>query len=434
MADAGAPLPGFLGWRMVFAGFVAQLVYTAMGFGAFGVFVTPLEREFGASRAEISAAGGIALVVMTGLAPVLGRRLDRGSLRRIMLAGLAIAGAGAALLAEAASAWQAGLAFCALVALGTALFGPLPSMTLVANWFVHRRGIALGITVAGATIGGAVAPVVAAFLIDALGWRHALLGLGLGSVAIAAPVFALVIVGRPSEVGQFPDGLAAPASTTAGAAGAPRPYQTLELLRDRRFLLLGFALALIYTSPLVSTLHLVPFAEGMGFARQDAAFVLTPVAICSLLGKLAFGAVSDRIDPRQALRFAVVLLVAGWLLLLASPTYRQVLVAGVLLGLGIGAVAPLQGVLVGRYFRREAFGQVVGLGALLTLPILAGASPVAGWLYDATGSYRAGFALEVGCLVAAGLLITALGAAAPGALSNSAGSRALGATTEGEMG
>jgi len=434
MQQAGSPPPDFLGWRMVFAGFVAQLVYSSMSFNAFGLFVTPLEREFAITRAEVSAAAGISLVVMTGFAPVLGRWLDRGSLRRIMLAGIALAAAGTAALSLATAPWQLGLAFCTLVAFGTALFGPLPSMTLIANWFVRRRGIALGLTVAGATLGGALAPLLAARLIDALGWRHALQALGLGAAAIAAPIFALVVVGRPSEVGQAPDGDAAPEPAPAHAGVAPRPYATLELLRDRNFLLLALGFALIFTSPLVAQLHLVPFAEGLGISRQDAAFVFTPVALGSLFGKLAFGAVSDRIDPRFALRFAVLLLVGAWLVLLASPGYRELLVAGALLGLGIGAVVPLQGILVGRYFRREAFGQVVGLAGLLTLPIIAGANPLAGWLFDSTGSYRAGFLFELGCLVGAGLLVSGLRAGAPRELSTPAGPGVLGTTTEGEAG
>jgi MFS family permease len=234
-------------------------------------------------------------------------------------------------------------------------------------------------------------------------------------------------------VGQRPDGDAAPPPEASPSAAAGRPYATLELLGDRNFLLLGIALALIFTSPLVAALHLVPFAEGLGISRQDAAFVFTPVAICSLVGKLAFGAVSDRVDPRHALLFAVLLLVGGWLVLMIGPGYRELLLAGALLGLGIGAVVPLQGVLVGQYFRREAFGQVVGLAALLTLPIIAGANPATGWLYDATGSYRAGFALEVACLVGAGLLVSGLGAASPRELA-SPGPRVLGAPSEGGAG
>src|SRR5262249_22611721 len=148
----------FLGWRMVFAGFVAQLVYTSLGFSAFGVFVTPLEREFHTSRASLSSAFGLSLLAMGALAPLLGRWVDRGSLRRIMLAGVALTGLGPFLPSRATELWQLGAVFCPLVATGTALFGPLPSTALVANWFVRRRGIALGVTVAGGTVGGALAP------------------------------------------------------------------------------------------------------------------------------------------------------------------------------------------------------------------------------------------------------------------------------------
>ena len=408
MQRSDAPAQRFLGWRMVFAGFVAQLVYSSMSVSAFGVFVTPLEREFDTSRASLSTAFGVSLLAMGVFSPVLGRWIDRGSLRAIMLGGVALAGGGTLLLSQATSLWQLGLVYCTLVAFGTALYGPLPSMALVANWFVRRRGIALGVTVAGATFGSALAPVAAALLIDHFGWRQALLAFGVGSLALAAPVFAFVVVSRPAEVGQRPDGEPAAGGDASHAGTVGHAYATLELLRDRNFLALALGTALLFTSPIVATLHLVPFAEGLGFSRQDAAFVFTPVAACSLLGKLAFGAVSDRVDPRHALFLAVGVLVAGWLLLLAGPDYPQLLLAGALLGLGIGAVVPLHGVLIGLCFRGEAFGQVMGLGGLLTLPIVAGANPLAGWLFDATGSYQTGFGLEVGCLIAAGLCFSAL--------------------------
>jgi MFS family permease len=383
----------FLGWRMVFAGFVAQLVYSSMSVSAFGVFVTPLEQEFDTSRATLSTAFGVSLLAMGVFSPVLGRWIDRGSLRAIMLGGVALAGSGTLLLSQSTALWQLGLVYCTFVAFGTALYGPLPSMALVANWFVRRRGIA---------------PALAALLIDHYGWRQALLAFGVGSLALAAPVFAFAIVSRPAEVGQRPDGDSAPPGGTSQASAVGHAYATSELLRSRNFLALALGTALLFTSPIVAMLHLVPFAEGLGISRQDAAFVFTPMAACSLLGKLAFGAVSDRVDARHALFLAVVVLVAGWLLLLAGPDYPQLLFAGALLGLGIGAVVPLHGVLIGLCFRGEAFGQVMGLGGLLTLPIIAGANPLAGWLYDATGSYQVGFGLEVGCLIAAGLSFSAL--------------------------
>ena len=408
MQRPDAPVQRFLGWRMVFAGFVAQFVYSSMSVSAFGVFVTPLEREFDTSRASLSAAFGLSLLAMGIFSPVLGRWIDRGSLRWIMLAGLLLASGGTCLLSQASALWQLGVIYCTLVAFGTALYGPLPSMALVANWFVRRRGIALGVTAAGATFGGALAPVVAALCIDHFGWRNALLAFGLGSLALAAPVFAFGVVSRPAEVGQRPDGEPASVGSVSHAGTTGQAYTSSELLRDRNFLALALGTALLFTSPIVAMLHLVPFAEGLGFSRQDAAFVFTPVAACSLLAKLAFGAVADRVDPRHALRLAVVVLIAGWLVLLADPDYPQLLVAGALLGLGIGAVIPLHGVLIGLCFRAEAFGQVMGLGGLLTLPIVAGANPLAGWLYDRTGSYQVGFGVEIGCLLGAGLCFSAL--------------------------
>jgi fucose permease len=81
-------------------------------------------------------------------------------------------------------------------------------------------------------------------------------------------------------------------------------------------------------------------------------------------------------------------------------------------------------VLIGLCFRAQAFGQVMGLGGLLALPIVAGANPIAGWLYDATGSYQTGFGLEVGCLLCAGLFFSALRVGSPVGIAH-AGATAL---------
>jgi MFS family permease len=136
--------------------------------------------------------------------------------------------------------------------------------------------------------------------------------------------------------------------------------------------------------------------------------VLSLLAAGSLCGKLVFGIVADRVDPRAALFLEVGLLAASWVVLLAAPTHAGLLFAGALMGLGIGAVIPLQGVVVGRVFGRGAMGQVIGLGGLFALPLIAGSAPAVGALYDATGSYRIAFGAVIAALLLAGALFAML--------------------------
>jgi MFS family permease len=387
------------------AAFVGQLVANACTFSAFGVFVIPLAEEFQTSRGAISGGLGMAMLVMGLSGPLVGRAIDRGRVRPIMIGGVILCSAGLLLLSRATSLWQLAVVFGTAVSLGAALYGPLPSTTLVGKWFVRRRGLALGFAVAGATISGAVSPALAAFLVDWLGWRSAVALFGIGSFALATPVFALFVVRSPEDVGQHPDGAEQPLPEVGGDGDGS---SVRALFRDPNFYLVAIGFALLFTSPIVATVHLVPFAEDLGFTRKAASYVLSAVALFSLLGKLVFGIVADRVEPRHALYLAVAFLAAAWAVLVGEPGYPGLLLAGSLMGFGIGAVAPLHGVVVGRCFGRAGFGQVMGLGGLLALPLIAGSAPLAGRVFDLAQSYRIAFAGEVGILLFAALLFALL--------------------------
>jgi len=405
-AAATAALPtasGFFGWRVVGAGFVSNLLNSTCTFGAFGVFVIPLSEEFGASRGTISTAPGVAMLLLAPLGALIGRWADRGPVRLMMLAGVLLCVLGLVLLSRARELWWIGLLFCTLVNGGANLFGPLPAMALVGKWFVRRRGLALGLAVAGSTIATAAAPYFAARLVGSIGWRGAVDAIALFTLVVGLPVFALFVVRSPEEVGQQPDGAAEPPSEVAqgGAVAGAGGF-----LRQPNFYLQALGFALLFSSPIVIAIHFVPFAEDLGFSREQAALPLAALAFCSLCGKLGFGVIGDRIDPRHAARLAVALLIAAWLVLIAEPGFAGLVAAGALMGCGVGAVVPLQGVLIGRCFGRGAIGQIFGIGGLMGLPIIAGAAPLAGLLFDLEGSYQLAFAVEVAALVAAGALLS----------------------------
>jgi len=405
--SAGAERP-FLGWRVVGAAFTAQLVSTGVTFAAFGVFVIPLSEAFDAPRGRLGLALSIAFLVMGGMGPLIGRWLDRGLARAVMVSGVAITSAGLQAMSRANELWQLALCFCGVVALGGALFGPTASTTLVANWFVRRRGLALGIAVGGATVASFVAPPLAAFLIDRVGWRGAFVVFAVGALAIGVPIFYAWAIARPERVGQLPDGEPRPALAEADDASAPAPafMATGELLRDARLWLIAVGFGLVFTSPIVMILALVPFGEDLGYSRQNAAYFFSAMAPFSLLGKIVFGALADRIPTRLAIWVVVLGNAAVWALLYTDPAYPLFLAVGALYGVGIGATAPLHGVVLGLCFGRAAFGRASGIGGLASLPLIAGAPALAGYLYDTTGGYHSTFVVQIGVLLLGGVLLS----------------------------
>ncbi|MEE3329745.1 MAG: MFS transporter, partial [Myxococcota bacterium] len=133
----------------------------------------------------------------------------------------------------------------------------------------------------------------------------------------------------------------------------------------------------------------------LGISGADLSPVFALIALFSLLGKLVFGVLSDRIDLRVAILVNAGLLAGGWAILQTRPDMSMIYVAGVLFGSGVGAAGPLHAVLIGRCFGRAAFGQIMGLGGLIALPFVAGAAPLAGYLAVETGNYSSAFQMEV---------------------------------------
>ncbi len=403
----------FFGWRVLGACFTAQFISASVTFAPFGTFVIPIIDEFGTSRAQINSVFSIAFVGMGVLGPLVGMLLDRGHVRAIMLSGLVLNAAALILISRAESLVTVGALFVAAACFGGAFYGMTPTMWLATQWFARRRGLALGITVAGATVASMVATPVAAGLIGHIGWRGAVSVLGTAALVLGIPVLARYAIARPEKVGQYPDGDPAPepdrswgADDEAHAGQAGGELETSELVRDPRLWMLAIGFALIFTSPIVAMVALVPFGQELGLSQLDAAYFFTAAGPFSLLSKIAFGWASDRLPPRVAIWLVALFNGASWGLLILDPSYTVFLIIGALYGIGIGASGPLQALVVARCFGPMAFGRAMGIGGLAGLPVIAAAPAIAGFLADSTGSYHAAFQMEVAAMLIGGLLLS----------------------------
>lgn len=409
------PRRGFLGWQIVATAFVAQFIANGLTFSTVGNFILPMSRDLGVSQTAIGIAPGLAIATMGVLGPFLGRGLDRGLARPLMCLGSVLAGLGLLGIARATQAWQVAVLWVGLVCVGCALFGALPSMTLVANWFARRRGLALGVTVAGATIASWVAPAAAQLVMDLHGWRTAVSAAGLVTLGVGLPVFACFVIGRPEAVGQRPDGDATPEpaireSGMKGAGGtSPDGVRGAgELIRDPQLWLVAIGFGLVLSSPVVLIGLLVPFGDALGFSQQEATFFFAAMMPFSLAGKIVLGGLADVAPLKPSVALIVVANVLVWAILFSEPGYALFIATGALYGIGIGGAAPLQGVMVGRCFGRMNFGIASGLGGILGIPLLVGAQIGSQVMLGATGSYGRTFALQAGLLVLGGAMLLAV--------------------------
>ncbi len=404
--DTADPRAGFDGWRIVALAAVAQGLSLPL-LGAYGVVATPLIEEFGATATQLGLGMSLAILATAGVGPLLGLGLDRGPLRTIMLAGVALMFTSVFLLSLGTALWQLAVCF-AFATAGMSMYGMLPVQVILVNWFVVRRGAALSFAFLGTSATAFVVSPATAWLVEGFGWRTALVALAGGAAALAVPVI-LRLVKRPEELGQTPDGPRAAASVPmpAGGVGGVPPKVPPRWLRDPNFWLIGAGGGLAMAVA-VASLFLVRHLETLGIPRTDAALLPSVMAASGMGGKLAAGWLVDRIDPRAVLAGVLGLHALGWVLVASQSSYALLLVAAVPLGVGGGGFLPIPPVLLGRCFGREAVGRVGGLHGLLHLPLLLAAAPLVGWLAGGSGGFRIPFLGLAGVLLLAAVVFAAL--------------------------
>jgi MFS family permease len=293
------------GWVMVGVTFLTALI-TAGTVGAPGVFIVPLQHEFGWSTAEISSALSIRFILFGLMAPFAAALLNRYGLRNMtLLAQLVVVSALVASLAMT-KVWQLMLLWGVVIGIGTGMTALVLGATIATRWFVARRGLVVGILTASVATGQLVFLPLLAHLTDRFGWRIAL-GLICAMLAVSASAVLLLMRDRPSDLGLRPFGdtgtepQAAPAPNTAPIMAA-----ALGTLRDasktRVFWILfaTFFICGASTNGLVQV-HLIPMCADFGIPQVQAASLLAAMGVFDFVGTILSGWLSDRYDNRWLL-------------------------------------------------------------------------------------------------------------------------------------
>lgn len=402
-----SPASRFLGWRMVALGFLAANLAIGLTFGTFGVLIKPVATELGASRGMASFGIAVILLLMGVAGPALGVAFRHVRIRTVMIAGAVLMAAGFLLAARAPSFAVFMLGYSIIGGAGCAMLGIIPASTLMANWFVAKRGMALGLISVPLLV--AVSPPVAAWLVESRDWRFALTAQA-GVLLLLLPLLWLV-VDRPEDVGQSPLGAEDPHAGTLADTAHVSSYG--RLLADRYFWGILVSAGLITTGGIVIVSHLVPFATDSGIAPTKAAALLSVNGTASMVGALMCGIIADRIGARLTVGMIGVVLAVLWSLLLAFPRYEVILILLIGIGPCSGGLHPAFAALLANAFGREGFAQALGLATLLMLPFTFFAAPLAGGIYDATGSYSTAFMLEIGAFTIAAVMLLGLFARRP---------------------
>lgn len=323
--DAAKPRRIHWAWFVAFAGFIALV--GAAGFRAApSVLIDPLHDEFGWSRGTISAAVAINLVLFGLISPFAAALMERLGMRRVVSGALILVTAGSGLTVFMTTSWQLMLLWGVLVGTGTGSMALTLVATLTGRWFVRHRGLVSGVLTAGSAAGQLVFLPLVALMTTHHGWRQASLVISVAALAVV-PLVLVLLRDRPSDVGTTAYGAEPGIADTVPVATGSSALRALSVLRDaartRTFWLLagGFAICGASTNGLIGT-HFVPAAHDHGMPYTTAAGLLALVGIFDLIGTIASGWLTDRVDPRLLLGAYYLLRGASLLVLpqLLAPT------------------------------------------------------------------------------------------------------------------
>jgi MFS family permease len=351
-------------------------------FGSLSLFIIPLGAEFGWDRAEISTAATVFTVALMFSLPVLGRLVDLYGSRRVLLPSMFLV---ALLLSSIpltlSTLWHLWFIFALIGCLGAGA-NSVPYMRTVTAWFDRRRGLALGITLAGAGFGYSYVPPLVQIAIDSHGWRSAYFLLAGIILVIALPIVFLFFRESPQERA----GIAAKLSDSPSSDDLPGHTRS-QALRSRVFWQLFLAFGLLSCSLYGLMLHSVPMLSDRGMSSGSAALAASTIGITIMISRVIVGYLIDRIFAPKVAACAFALSAAGLVVLALGGIDGAAYAAMVLVGFSIGAEMDLMTFLASRYFGLRHFGEIYGIlfGSLL---IGTSIGPlVFGWSFESSGSY-----------------------------------------------
>ena len=400
----------FYGWWIVVSGFLFFLIAGGLTIYGFGVFFTPLEQEFGWSRARLS--GAMTMMSLVGLlAPMVGKLIDKYGAKIVLVFGAAVTGGASALLALTNNVWYfyAMYIFNAVGHLGVL---HLPCLSMVANWFVKRRGLAIGITVTGLGFGGTLMAPLVTSIILANGWRFAYVITGVVVCAALIPLALLVVKNRPEDKGLTPYGKTAEEARNTTETGGEQ-WTLSKALRSRTFWLVTTALTLGLIGPASLVVHLIPSLIDRGISAQNAAAMLGCATGVSIVGRILIGYLADRLPIRFVAIMFFFLEAVGILLLLTASSMASLWVFAVIFGLAMGGLFTLEALLIDKYFGLSAFGAIFGALWAFEGIAFAGAPLLTGRIFDVTGSYTVAYIAFIGTALGAIIIAFLVGNPAP---------------------
>ncbi|MBN2061675.1 MAG: MFS transporter [Deltaproteobacteria bacterium] len=390
----------FYGYNIVAVSFLIQAICIG-AFVTYGVFFKEFQDEFGWSRAMISGASSVAILMLGAMTILAGRLNDMIGPRSLTLSAGIFLGMGYFLMSFIQKPCQLFLLYGVVIGAG---FSPVEIVTLstIARWFTRRRGMMSGIVKVGTGFGQLFIPLIATSLIAVYGWRHSYMIMGVALLIILL-IFSGVLKRDPHGMGLMPD------NETDKINGSilvpPDLGVTLKTaVRTKQLWLLCMSWFAILFSLMTILVHIVPHALDLGMTNTTAAGVLSTIGGISMVGRFCMGTLSDKIGSKRAAIISAFLLLSAFIWLQVARNAWMLFFFAAANGFAHGALYTLNSLLIADLFGTRSHGVLFGIvwfsghagGAIGPL--------LAGQVFDVTGSYRITF-LILAAAVGLGLLL-----------------------------
>ena len=375
----------------------------------FGLFIDIWSNDLGWSRATISLAASVGMLLNGLSSPFIGHLYDRLGARKVVLWSLLALGAGTMLISVISNIFLLVLIYGGIisVALGGAT-GPAVG-ALLSKWFRRRRGTVLSIHSAGRSAGGLIIVPFAAYLLTFADWRVTWAVLGALILLLALPLAWLIIRDDPRDMGLLPDGDIEEGTVVRSAStGAVRGPVEVDRWQDSyrwppiwqlsgAYFVCGFTTGILHV-------HYVPYVMDQEYSRSMAAMAFGLMSAMNFIGVLAVGPISDRVGRKNLLAVVYLTRATGYSILLFAPGPLAIWGGAAIVGLSWLATAPLTTGLTADIYGLRNLGTLNGLIFMIHQAGSAVSIFLGGLLYDRYGSYTIPFAIAGALLIVASIV------------------------------
>jgi MFS family permease len=402
--SGAAMMSYFRGWNVVVLGCLMQTASFGATLYSYATLMVPVTHEYGANRLTMNL-GFVLMMFFSGIfSPLCALLFGRIEIRWLISAGAAVLAVGYGLIASSTAMWQVLLVYATAIAISEAALGMMTANVMVTQWFERRRGLAMGVCAVGTDLGGLILPPVASVLVVGFGWRHTYAMLGIAAAVVITAAAWLFWRGAPSELERKVE------ATTADLHDAPSVLSASSLTYGRlarraEFWIYSFLIALSLGTLSGVSISIVPYAIERGVPYVNAPLLVSCMAAMAVVGKLAFGALADRISLGVIMLAGLFANLGAIATMLAANSYPTLVLGSLLLGLALGGLLPLWGVLVAQVFGKASYGKALGLMRAVVIPLSLGGPLLAGWLHDRNGTYTKAFSVFATAMIVAILLL-----------------------------